>query len=136
MVIAIAGVMLTFAVPAFSSWQESQAVKNAQRTLLGRIKQARMLALAENRSVSITFTPTSYVFDADTGTCGAICRKEQTKLSQFSSQMSLRPTTTRTFTSRGTANFGRLTLTAGSTQGQITINIIGRGYASPLGKVP
>ncbi|MDX8405289.1 MAG: GspH/FimT family pseudopilin [Mariprofundus sp.] len=129
MVIAIVGLMFSVAVPAFSSWRESQGVKNAQRTLMGHMKQARMLALAENRSVSITFTATSYVFDADTsGTCGAICRKEIINLAQFSGKLSLKPTITRTFTSRGTANSGTVTFTAGSAQQKITINVIGRVY--------
>jgi len=129
MVIAIVGLMFAVAVPAFSSWRESQAVKNGQRTLMGHMKQARMLALAENRSVRITFTATSYVFDADVnGTCGAICRKDLTNLSQFSNKLTVSPTTTRTFTSRGTANSGTLTFKAGTAQQKITMNVIGRAY--------
>jgi len=84
--------------------------------------------------VSITFTGTSYLFDADTtGICKpklpCICRRELTDLSQFSNKLTLSPTTTRTFTSRGTVSrWGTITLTAGSAHQTITMNIIGRAY--------
>jgi len=127
-VIVIIGVMTAIGLPAFSSWSEKQAVRSASQTLLSHLKQARVLAIAENRSVSITFTSTSYTYDADlSGSCGA-CRSQVISYDQFSSNLSISPTTTRTFTSRGTSNSGTMTLTAGSTSQAITQNIIGRVY--------
>jgi type II secretion system protein H len=127
-VIAIVGIMASIAIPAFSSWRDKSAARGAAQSLLVHLKQARTLALAENRSVSITFTSTSYTFDADTsGSCGP-CRNEQVSFGQFSNNLSISPTTTRTFSSRGTANSGTMTLTASGNSRAITMNIIGRAY--------
>ncbi|MFQ5519720.1 MAG: Tfp pilus assembly protein FimT/FimU [Mariprofundus sp.] len=126
--VVIIAVLVTIGVPAFSDWRAKQSVRSGAQALMAHMKQARVLALSENRSVSITFTSTSYIFDADTsGSCG-LCRKETTSLSQFSSSMSLSPTTTRTFTSRGTANSGSVVLTASGHSKTITLNVIGRAY--------
>ena len=130
-VIIIIGIMAAIGIPSFSSWKEKQAVSNATASLLSHFKQARNLALAENRSVRITFSSSAYVFDADTtgdGSCGP-CRDESIGYSQFSSNLSISPTTTRTFTSQGTANSGTITLTAAGQSKAIVMNIIGRAYA-------
>jgi len=127
-VITIIGVLVTMAVPAFASWRENQAVRSATQTLLAQLKQARVLALSENRSVSITFTATSYVFDAGLSATCDRCRNETVDLSKFSTKLSVSPTTTRTFSSRGTSNSGTITLTAGSASRVITLNVIGRAY--------
>ena len=127
-VMIIISVLAAIALPAFSDWRARQAVRSATQALLAQMKQARVLAVSENRSVSIAFTSSSYTFDADTtGSCG-LCKNEQVALRQFSSQLSLSPTTTRTFTSRGTANSGSVTLTVGNHSQVITINVIGRAY--------
>jgi len=127
-VMVIMAVMAAVAIPAFSSWREKQSVRNAAQSLMAQLKQARVLAVAENRSVKLTFTSTSYMFDADTmGNCGT-CKKELNNLSQYSSQLVVSPTTTRTFSSRGTSNSGSMTLTAGSYSKTITMNILGRAY--------
>jgi len=127
-VMIIMAIMSAIAIPAFSSWREKQAVRNAAQALLAQIKQARVLAVSKNRSVSITFTSTSYIFDADTtGTCST-CKNETNNLSQYSNQLSVSPTTTRTFSSRGTSNSGSITLTAGSSSKKIKVNVIGRAY--------
>jgi len=124
----IMAIMAAVAIPAFSSWREKQAVRNATQTLMVQLKKARALAVSENRSVSITFTSTSYIFDADTtGTCST-CKNETNNLSQYSNQLSVSPTTTRTFSSRGTSNSGSITLTAGSSSKKIKMNVIGRAY--------
>ncbi len=127
-VMVIMAIMAAVAIPAFSSWREQQAVRNAAQALLAQLKQARVLALSENRSVRITFTATSYIFDADTtGSCSR-CKNESHNLSEYSGNLTLSPTTTRTFSSRGTANSGSITLTAGSHSKTITMNVIGRAY--------
>jgi len=127
-VMVIMAVMAAIAIPAFSSWREKQSVRNAAQSLMAQLKQARVLAVAENRSVSITFTSTSYTFDADTtGSCGT-CKNELNNLSQYSSTLTLSPTTTRTFSSRGTANSGSINLIAGNYSKKITMNVIGRAY--------
>lgn len=128
-VIIIIGVLAAIGIPSFSSWKEKQAVSNATSALLSHLKQARNLALAENRSVRVTFSSTSYTFDADTtGSCGP-CRDEAIGYSQFSTNLSISPTTVRTFTSQGTVNSGTITLTASGKSKSITLNILGRAYA-------
>jgi len=127
-VIVIVAVLTGLAVPAFSAWREKIAVRSASQSLLSHMKQARVLALSENRSVSIAFTSASYTFDADTsGSCGP-CKNDVISLAQFSGALSLSPTTTRTFSSRGTSNSGTVTLTAGSSSQDIVLNVIGRAY--------
>ena len=61
------------------------------------------------------------------GSCGA-CKAQLIPLGQFSGNIALSPTTTRTFSSRGTSNAGSVTLTAGSHSRGITLNVIGRAY--------
>ena len=125
-VIIIIGVLTAIGMPAYSSWKQQQAVGNAASSLLAHLKQARSLAVAENRSVSIAFNSTAYTFDADTtGSCGP-CRDEAIDYSQFSTNLSISPTTTRTFKSRGTANSGTMTLSASGNSEAISVNIIGR----------
>jgi len=127
-VIVIIAIMTGVAVPAFSDWRQSQALRSASQSLLSHMKQARVLAISENRNVSISFTSTSYTFDADTtGTCGP-CKAQMIPLGQFSGSLSLTPTTTRTFSSRGTSNSGSVTLTVGSRSQNIVLNVIGRAY--------
>lgn len=128
MVVAILGIALAIALPAVASWQRQQAVRSAASMLLSHLKQARSLAVSENRQVRITFTSQGYVFDADTtGSCTR-CRNQSIDLTQFDPAISLSPTTTRTFTSRGTVNFGSITLDVHGTQRKITLNAIGRAY--------
>lgn len=127
-VIVIIGVLAAIGIPSFSSWKEKQAASNAASSLLSHFKQARNLALAENRSVRITFSSTSYTFDADTtGSCGP-CRNESIGYSQFSSNLTISPTTTRTFTSQGTANSGTITVSASGNSKDVVMNVIGRAY--------
>jgi len=127
-VMIIMAIVAAIGIPSFSDWREKQAVRNAAQALLAQIKQARVLAVSENRSVRFTFTSTTYTFDADTtGNCSA-CKKESNTLSQYSNSLSVSPTTTRTFSSRGTSNSGSITLTAGNYSKTITMNVLGRAY--------
>ena len=127
-VIAIIGIASTVAVPTFSSWRERSAANSATKALLSSMKQARVIAMAENRSVKITIAADSYTFDADpAGTCG-LCKPQTVSFSNFSSNLTITPTTTRTFSSRGTVNSGTITLAAGGFSHALVLNIIGRAY--------
>ena len=126
--IGIAAVILAIALPAYGSWRERNATSNAVNSLMAHLKQARILAVAENRSVSITFGAGSYVFDADlSGSCGP-CRKQTVAFSQFSSKLTITPTTTRTFSSQGTVNSGTITVASPALSKDVVLNIIGRAY--------
>jgi len=131
-VVAIIGIISAVAVPTFSEWRARSAVDNASKALLANLKQARVMAMAENRSVSITFTNSSYTFDAETPQntpCG-LCSNRMVPFSEFSSNMTITPTTTRTFTSRGTVGPTNppIVLAASGFSHQITLNAIGRAY--------
>ncbi len=133
-VMVIMAIMSAVAIPAFSSWREKQAVRNAAQALLAQLKQARVLAVSENRSVSITFTPTSYTFDADIAGSCSTCKNQTVNLSQFSKNLSITkkdPTktpATKTFTSRGTVSSTTLYLCASGYSKRIKTNIIGHAY--------
>jgi type II secretion system protein H len=127
-VIVIVGILAAIAFPAFSSWREKQSVSNAASSLLSHLKQARNIAMAENRSVSISFSSSAYTFDADTtGSCGP-CKDNMVSYSQYSGNLSISPTTTRTFSSRGTANSGTMTVSASGNSKEIGMNVLGRAY--------
>lgn len=132
-VIAIIGIVSAIAVPNFGAWRDRQAVHSASKALLSHMKQARVIAMAENRSVKITFDVNAddkpiYTYDADPdGTCG-LCKPQEITYSTFSSNLSISPTTTRTFSSRGTVNSGSVTLTVGDSGLVLILNIIGRAY--------
>jgi len=128
LVITIIGILSAVALPNFSAWRERQAVNSATKSLLSHMKQARVIAMAENRSVKITFAASSYTYDADTaGTCG-LCKPQTVAFSNFTNNLTITPTTTRTFRSRGTVNSGTITLAAGGASHALVLNIIGRAY--------
>ena len=133
-VIAIIGIILAIALPAYSSWRERAAVRSAADALMAHLKQARHLAIAENRSVTLVFSPASYVFDA---VPAGVPLNDKTPYRNQTIPLSKRFGVTLgftyaggklTFTSSGTATSGSLTLTAGATTRTITINGIGRAY--------
>ncbi len=136
-VIVIIGVLTGIALPAFSDWRNNQAVRSASQTLLSQMKQARVLALSENRSVSINFCDgtvhDAWVLDASAPdvTCDPCvtlsCTENMIPLDQFSGSLSL--TTNQdpiTFFSRGTASNGTVIFSAGNRSQGVTVNIIGR----------
>jgi len=92
-VMAIMGIVAAIAIPSFSAGIEKQAVRNAAQTLLSHMKQARVRALAENRTVKIQFgvdasgtAADAYMFDA--GTTGAE-KKVLVMYSNFSRNLKL-----------------------------------------------
>jgi len=129
-VITIIGIVSAFAVPSFSSWRDRQAANSATKALMSHMKQARVIAMAENRSVKITFSNTSYTYDDDAGgTCG-LCKPQTVSFSTFSKNLSISPTTERIFSSRGIASPTNtsITLSVGDYSHILTLNVIGRAY--------
>jgi len=134
LVITIAGIAASIALPAFASWRSRSAVDSAAQTLLAHFKQARVTAMAENRSVSITFTGSSYTFDADlNGSCG-LCKSEIVPFSQFSSGLKITKNNqaqiaaTQTFKSRGTTGSATIYFCYQGFSKRIVLNTIGRAY--------
>jgi len=128
LVIAIIGIISAFALPNFSEWRERQAVNSATKSLLSHMKQARVIAMAENRNVNITFAADSYTYDDNSGGACGLCKPQTVAFTNFTSNLTITPTTTRTFSSRGTVNSGTITLAAGGASHALVLNIIGRAY--------
>jgi len=148
-VMAIMAIVAGIGIPSFSDWREKQAVRSASQTLMAQLKQARILALAENRDVTIKIcdgtVASAWVFDATSPTANCDpcvdvfipgssppqkCMKNKYEFSQFSKNLVVSPMTLRTFTSRGTFKQGNssTTLTVGQYSKKITVNVIGRAY--------
>jgi len=136
-VIAIIAILLSIALPAYSTWRERSAAKTAVDTLVAHLKQARIKAITENRSVTVSFdtaahgtTPNRYTVDG-----------QVIELSQYSSRLSLNKATGNcpvtidgvtttysiTFQSSGTTSNKTIAI-SGSPSGvyRITTNIVGR----------
>ena len=122
--IGILAIMLAIALPRYSAWRASTALQSASETLMSHIKQARIMAVTGNRSVSIDFTATGYTVDS-TGS-----QPQQYALGAYAGGLSLGYTAARlTFNSSGTSGTETVTLTDadGNTRG-ITVNFVGRAY--------
>lgn len=130
-VISIIGIVSVVAVPQFSKWRERQAVNSAAKALVAHMKQARVIAMGENRNVKISFTGTEYVYDDD-AKCATndhgLYKCETVPFTRFGKSVSITPTTARTFSSRGTVNSGAITIASGEFSHTLTLNYIGRVY--------
>ena len=135
--ISIAGILMAIAIPAFSSWRQSNSVNAAASALMTSLKQARHLAIAENRNVIVRVSPTQWVFDLDKNNVGAPYANRAVVMSQFGNvqQNTAVAGGDFTFTSKGTAGTGNICIYSGvlcapcaSPCKSITINQIGRAY--------
>jgi len=129
-VMAIMAIVAGIGITSFADWRNKQAVNSATQALMSHLKQARVKAVADNRSISVKFTSSSYVFDAvtpDNSPCG-LCKKEVVLFTQFTKNLTISSAATRTFSSRGTANTGNITVASESSSKVIKINRIGRAY--------
>jgi len=131
-VIGIAGILSTFAFPAYQQWTTHSAVNNATRMVLFKLKQARNLAVAENRNVIMSFTQSSFTYDKD-GTVGQTCvqcKKEATDFSDNYPNVALTHNGVGdlVFSSQGSANNRTFTLTQSGYSKQLVVNMIGRVY--------
>jgi len=138
-VIGIIGIVAAIAIPNFASWRERQAVNSAANSLLSHMKQARAVAMAENRSVKITFAGDNYTYDADTaGNCG-LCKPQIVPFSDFSSNLKITKSDqalvaeTQTFSSRGTTGNNTIYFCSNGFTNRIVVNIIGRSYRCESG---
>ena len=131
-VIAIIGIMAAIALPAYSTWMVHNSVNSASSALFAKLKQARNMAVAQSRSVKLTFDTTANSFVYDVGVCSS-CKNQTVLLSQFSPKILLTKTgtsTSLTFKSSGEiAGVGTtITLANGGYSKAMTVNILGRSY--------
>ena len=133
-VLAILGVMLAIAIPAFSEWREHSAVNNATNSLFVRLKQARALAVAESRDVKVFYDTANaaFIFDYNDGTCDTdVCKHLEMDLSKFSKNLVLATNAaTITFNRKGTATNSTTKIASGNYYKCVVVNIIGRAYIS------
>jgi len=141
-VIAIVGIISAIAIPAFSGWREQQAVHNAAQGLLSHLKQARALAMVENRTVRMTFGVDSagseyYVFDA--GNLGVEKNLVVYYQQQFSNRLHItrknpkKKPKTMSFKSRGTVGNTTIYFCSKGHSKRIVVNGIGRAYLCKTG---
>ena len=133
-VIAIIGILASIAFPAYRTWIEHSAVNNANSMLMSKLKQARNLAVAESRNITIQIDPVGQkiVYDADiTGNC-THCRQENVLLSQFSSQLKIKKNRNNNLMFNSQGAIAGQTTTFKLMQGDyfkcIAVNLIGRAY--------
>jgi len=130
-VITIIGIVSAIAVPSFSKWRERQAVNSASKALMAHMKQARVVAMGENRNVQISFTGSQYTYD-DNAQCATsdhgLYRCETVPFTRFGKNVTITPTTARTFSSRGTVNNGTIEVKSGEFTHTLRLNYIGRVY--------
>jgi len=133
-VLTILGVLTSIAVPAFRQWRAHSAVNDAATAMMGHLKQARNMAMAESRNVQIVFATTAYTFDKDsTGSCTS-CKNLTFSLSPYSANLTVSTNIsndTVTFSSSGTGTTGTITLKDSADTSfckNITVNGIGRAY--------
>jgi type IV fimbrial biogenesis protein FimT len=124
-VLGIMAIILAVALPAFNAWRESTALQSAEETLMAHIKQARIMAVSGNRSVSVAFTTNSYTVDSTSA------NPQQYLLSDYSKSLSMTySTATLQFNSDGTTNVSDTinVKNANGTNKTISVNLVGRAY--------
>jgi len=136
-VMAIMGVLVSIALPAFSQWRSHSAVNDASMAIMGHLKQARNIAMAESRDVRVVFSTAAYTFDKDTtGSCSN-CKDLTFSLSQYSANLTVSTNASGDifkFSSTGTGTSRTVTLADSadaSYSKKITVNGIGRAYFAP-----
>jgi len=135
-VVAILGIMGSVGIPAMQKWLHDGAAKNGAHSLMFHMKEARVTAMAENRTVWIAFDAYSYTYDATPAgqTCGS-CKNFNIPFSQFSSSMLMVAKDTATtvptninFSSQGTANNSTVDVVSSTSRNRVVVNIVGRAY--------
>jgi len=122
-VVGIMGVILAIAMPAYSDWRERTAAKTAIDTLAAHLKQARIMAVSENRSVTVVLASGSYTIDS-TGATPLVV-----DLGQYSRNLTLAHTGTATFSFGSGGTSVSKTITISNPAGRdwsVVINTVGR----------
>ena len=66
-VVAVGAILATIAIPAYRDWMTHSAVNNAAATVMAHLKQARNMAMAENRNITVSFDFPAAKFTYDVG---------------------------------------------------------------------
>ena len=133
-VVAVMGILATVAIPAYRDWMTHSAVNNAAATVLSKLKQARNMAMAENRNITVRFDFLAAKFTYDVGVPPNQKNQVIDLKKQFSHYLQLgkgtKPITTTNivFTSLGTAGTMTMKVQERNYNRCITVNNIGRSY--------
>lgn len=114
---AVAMILLGIAVPGFLSWLPTVRLSGAARQVATDLQVARMKAISQNVSYTVTFNVTngSYTFGSDSRDLG-----------QLYPGITITSASNPTFSPRGTANAVTVTLSNGSATKQVQVNTVGR----------
>jgi type II secretory pathway pseudopilin PulG len=115
--VGIIGIVLGTGVPSFLSVLPSLRLSSAARQVATDLQLARMRAIAQNTSYTVTFdvSTASYTFGSDSR-----------NLLDLFPGISIAAASNPTFTSRGTAGAAAIQLSDGATQKFICVKIVGR----------
>ncbi|HID36766.1 MAG TPA: prepilin-type N-terminal cleavage/methylation domain-containing protein [Ghiorsea sp.] len=130
-VFSILSILVGIAVPKFSEWKDNSAVNAATMALFAKYKQARTLAVAENRPVRMVFDDVNdiIVYDDNKGGICSYCKHLPLNLSQFSPSLALIINSNLiTFERDGSATSRTIKLGIDGYFKCITVNRIGRAY--------
>jgi prepilin-type N-terminal cleavage/methylation domain-containing protein len=114
---AIVAILLKISVPAISSWVPTLRLGSAARQIAADLQLARMKAISQNSSYTVTFNTA-----AGTYTYGTDSRN----LNQLFPGITISSASSPTFTPRGTANAVTITLSNGSAQKLVCVKAMGR----------
>jgi prepilin-type N-terminal cleavage/methylation domain-containing protein len=98
-VITIMAILMAFATPALIQWRESAQVKEVARDILGGLRQARSIAVTENRPVDVAIDTDDHTLVYD-GTTKSFPQTIVLEVSGGGSE----PDPTVTFSSQGAAS--------------------------------
>ena len=129
-VLLILAIMISFAVPAFQEWRVQAGLNNATVVLFHKLKQARSLAVAESRSVTVNIAATEITYDVYSVGCSK-CKNQTIDFSTYSSDLTMVSTagdSSLEFKSNGQGNNSAHKLSIGADYKCITVNAIGRAY--------
>ena len=138
-VVAVAAILAMVAIPAYRDWMTHSAVNNAAATVMAHLKQARNMAMAENRNITVSFDLPAAKFTYDAGTQSNQKNQVIDLKTQFSKNLVLlknNTSNTIVFKSSGVAK-GAMTVKIFENKNYyrcITINFIGRSRDSTQDK--
>jgi prepilin-type N-terminal cleavage/methylation domain-containing protein len=117
-VLAVASVLFGIAIPSFLAWLPGLRLSSAARQVATDLQLARMKAISENTSYTVTFDPTtvSYTFTGQSRDIDELYPGITLALSGGNP----------TFTPRGTANTVTITLSNGAQRKLVCVTSVGR----------
>jgi type II secretory pathway pseudopilin PulG len=113
--LGVLAALMGAAVPSFLSWLPSFRLSSATRQVATDLQLARMRAIAQNTSYTVTFASSSYTFGSDSR-----------NLNDLFPGITITAGSNPTFTSRGTANAVAITLSNGVGQKFVCVKVVGR----------